>query len=54
MLGGWRLVVPTVVVRLDSVNISIVGFEMSHTLRGEQVHVVLWRLQLFTSIVLGL
>jgi hypothetical protein len=48
MLGGWRLVVPTVVVRLDSVNISIVVFEMWHKLRGEPVLVVLWRLQLFT------
>ena len=40
--------------RLDSVHISIGGFEMSHTLWGEQVHVVLCRLSLFTSTILGL
>ena len=32
MLGGWRWVGPTVGFSLDSFHISIVGFEMAHTL----------------------
>jgi hypothetical protein len=32
LLGGWRLVVPTVGFSLDSFHLSIVGLEMSRTL----------------------
>jgi hypothetical protein len=48
VIGEWRLVVPIVGVRLDSVNYIIVVFEMWHKLRCEPVLVVLWCLHLFT------